>query len=348
MAGPLGCAEEYTVGIYDRTGQIQQGELLNVSEVSWGRVLDDTSEAQATIPYQGPDCCELLGDTHAWCHDLALFRDGLLVWQGPVTHLQYGRDTTVIQAKDITAWLYKRVVKTLIDFTATGSGAADLVTIAAALVTHGYGQDDPNVLPYLLTVLSGVVGERQYKPNSAYVGDELQELARTGVDYTAIGHRLILAGEMPIAQLPALADEDFAGELQVVEDGRAAATAATVVGKGVLATSGGAGPCGLLEVLATEEQILDQPSAQAEADAIVMAGNPTPLYLQVPDGAQLAPEAPVAINDLVPGVIVPVTSSETCRTVAASLRLQKVTATFGAEGEKVGVTLVPIGVENTT
>jgi hypothetical protein len=341
----LGCADEYAIAVMDREGRAQQGELANAAAATWERVLDDTSEATVTVPYQGPECCELLAAANPWCNEVALYRDGLLVWQGPIEVIDYGRETTTITARDVTAWLAHRVIKTLIDYSAAGAGPADLVTIAEALVRHGLGQDDPAVEQYLLTRLSGVTGERRYDVNSSTVYDELAELARTGVDFTALGRRIILAGEMPLARLAQLGDDHFAGELRVIKDGRQAATAATVVGKGVTGTAGGVGPCGLLETLANEQEILDTASARAEAEAIIKAGT-NPIRLQVPDGSALVPEAPVGINELIPGVIIPVISTETCFDLATDLRLKRLQVSFDPDsGERVAVSLVPVGVE---
>lgn len=340
----LGCPGDYTVALFARGGASQQGELFNAASLTWSRVLDDTSEAQVVVPYQGPDCCELLGDAWPWCNEIGLYRDELLVWQGPIETIVYGRETTTINAKDITAWLAHRVIRTLIDYSSTGLGAADLTTIAETLVRQALTLDDPNIEQYLLTVLSGITGERKYPANGSYVYDELAELARTGVDFTTIGRRLIIAGEVPIARLPGLVDEHFAGELQVVKDGRLSATAAVVVGKNVTGTAGGVGTCGLLETLATEQEILDQASATAEAASIVKAGT-FPITLQVPDGSLLDPSAPIGINELIPGVIIPVTSSETCYELAADLRLKRLQVAFDSEGERVAVSLVPVGVE---
>ncbi|MBT2226241.1 hypothetical protein [Nonomuraea sp. NEAU-A123] len=345
MAGPLGCADEYVVAVHDRTGGVERGQV-EPSSLTWGRVLDDVSEAEVTIPREGEstECCRLLNETRSWCNDLTFFRDGIKVWQGPIIKIVYGRDETTIYAKDVVAWLFRRKIKALLSY--MGAGSLDLAFIAEALIRHGYGQDDPGVLDFLLVFASGIVGERQYKPNSGYVGDALQELARTGIDYTAIGHRLIISGETQLARLVGLTDDDFIGELKVIEDGAAAVTASSVIGKGVLATAGGIGSCGLLERLVTEDEITDLASAQAEADALVAAGDPAPLYLEIPDEAQLAPEAQVGINDLVPGVIIPVASEQTCRTVAAELRLQRVKVTFTPDAsEKVQVTLVPTGID---
>lgn len=343
--GPLGCAENYDVVVHDRFGRRPYGSFEDVVSLTWSRVLDDTSEAEVVITTGEPECCELLSMVYPWCNDLSIFRDGELVWQGPIMSLDpVNRDQAIIKARDITAWLDVRVIHNLIDFTATGMGAADLVTIARALVVDALQPDDPNVIPLLTTTpLAGITGERRYEPNSEYAGAELRELARTGIDFTAIGHRLILAGELPFGRTFALSDEDFTGDLNVIVDGLAYVTRAIVQGEGVLATSGGVGDCGLVERLIKEEAIKDQASAQAEADSTVSAGDPVPVYLEVPDGSGLDPNAPVSISELVPGVVVPVTSAQTCRTVAADLRLRKLEVTFDEAGERVAVTLVPQG-----
>lgn len=342
--GLLGCAQEYSVQIADRYGQQTYGVAFDASRVEWGRVLDDTSEARVTIPYQGPECCGVLGETNPWCNDIVLYRDDVRVWEGPVSEITYAGAQTHIVAKDVTRWLWWRKIRELLDFSASGSGGSDLTNIALALVLHGFELDDPNIVQYLQAAPSGVIGERRYEANSALVGDAFQELARTGIDYTAIGRRILIGPEVPLARLPGLTDEHFAGELEIHVDGTAAATAATVVGKGSVAEAGGAQLCGLLEVLQQEDDILDATSAQAEADSIVAAGWPPPAYVHVPPGSGLDPDAPVGINELICGIIIPVTSSDTCRTVATDLRLHRLAVTFdSAEGERVGVTLIPPG-----
>lgn len=342
----LGCPETYTAAFYDNRGQTPASEALELSAVRWGRVLDDTSTASVTVPIVSQECCEYLTSARTWCNDLAIFRDSSMVWQGPVTLLNHGRDNTVVEAQDVIAWLFRAEIINKIDFTASGSGAADLALIAERIITESLADFDPNVLPFLSVSLSGITGERLYDALQNYAGEELKELARTGMDFTALGHRIIISGETALARLAQLQDEDFLGELRVVEDGAGAVTKAIVHGEGVTATAGGVGTCGKLTRLAKEEQIRDTGSAQAEADALVAAGDPTPLVLEVPDGVQLSPEAPLDIMDLVPGVVIPVASTATCRTVNTDLRLLKLEVEYTqSAGEVVKVTLAPTGVE---
>jgi hypothetical protein len=343
----LGCADTYAVQFHDREGRRPFRDAIEPDTLEWGRVLDDTSEARITVPVVDADCCATMGAIRTWCNDMSIYRDGTdLVWQGPVAKITYGRDSTEVIARDVTSWLSRREIPTTLDYTAAGLGAADLSTIAGAVVRAAFTPDDPNVLQYLQVSPSGVVGERKYLADTVYAGDELRELARTGVDFTTLGHRIIIAGELPFARLNQLADDHFLVDLEVIEDGLSAASRAIVLGEGVTGKAGGVGPCGLLTRIEKEEAIKDQASAAAEAAAIVAAGSPAPLILNVPDGARLAPEAPMTIMELVPGVIAPVASTQTCRSVNADLRLTHLSVSFTAsEGEQVKVTFAPVGVE---
>lgn len=351
--GQLGCADSYTVAFTDNRGEQQWGSALEPSEVDWSRLLDDTSEATVTIPVRNAECCQTIGSVRSWCHDLSIWRNGLrgasdLVWQGPVVHLTHAAGKSTIIARDVSAWLNRLPVNSLLDYTAAGAGAADLADIAAAVIRDGFGFFDPGVLAYLLVSPSGVTGERRYEPLTSYAGEHLTELGRTGIDWTVLGHRIIVGGETPRsrARLPQLGDDHFLGDLTVVEDGLAAATRAIVIGEGVTADVGGAGECGPLVRIVKEEAIKDQASADYEAASIVAAGWPTPLIVSVPDGAQLAPEAPVRIADLVPGAVAPVTSGRTCYTVNTDLRLVRVGVSWRPDkGEAVKVTMAPVGVE---
>lgn len=347
MPGPLGCPDTYTAALFDNRGEAPLGAALEVSEVKWGRLLDDTSTAEVTIPIKDTACCEALGDARTWCNDLGLYRDGDLVWQGPINGLDHGTDDTKISAVDVTGWLSGTEVFAAFDTTtATGTGPLDLALIAQKLITEGFTEFDPNVLPFLAVTLTGIPGERKYDAKQTYVGDEVRELARTGLDFTALGRRIIIGPEAAFARLAQLQDDDFLGELRVREDGSGYISEAIVIGTGVTATAGGVGTCGKRTRIVKEESIEDMASAQAEADSLVRAGTPAPLILDVPDGVQLSPECPVTIADLVPGVVIPVASISTCRTVFTDMRLLKVDVSYTADdGESVKVTLAPLGVE---
>src|SRR5688572_2357922 len=123
----LGCAQSYTalVWYWDRSiGKIRYyTELTGITSLSWERVLDEFSEARIRFrPRLGDDCCGKLRpivDAQGqllepgiwpWAMELAIYRDGELVWMGPIFSIdetvQPDESTDYIQitARDFLAW----------------------------------------------------------------------------------------------------------------------------------------------------------------------------------------------------------------------------------------------------
>lgn len=343
----LGLGREYTVAVTPRDGFGNIG-FLEASDVNWGRELNDSSSSTIKVGLSGgsPDCCELAGSLRTWGHQIRISRNRVLVWEGPILHLDYGRDELVVTARDVTAWLGRRVVRSILDF----RNGEDLSEIARQLIEHGFQRDDPNVLAYMQVQMSNIRGERYYGLDEPkYILDELNELARTGVDYTAIGRRIAVFPELSTNTLPVLRQDDFLDELRVTEDGLGGATYAQIRGSGVVGEFGGSSDFyGLLERAEAEDNILDEATAVLRAQAIVEAGNPVPIFVTTPGQSRLACTAPVDINDLVPGVLIPVTlaEGEVCRSVSTLMRLISVDVSVTAGEETVSIELALPGVRS--
>lgn len=339
----LGCATDYNVLVTTKTGRTNLGELSH-SQIQWGRVQDDTSQATITVPTSGSqECCDLLSRMRAWGCELHLYRDGDEVWSGPLVTGTYASASAVLVARDILAWSDKRGNRTAVDYS---TEADDLAEIGRAALLAGFPLDDANFLRYLVVRETGISGQRSYAAMGQYVGDILRDLAGSGLDVTVLGRSIILSGEGSLGTTAPLTESHFLVELQVVEDGLSAATNATVIGQGVVGTGGTAGPYGQLDYIVSESGILDQPSADAAAALLAAEGWPTPLYITVPDGARLAPDAPVTISDLVPGVYIPTTVDNTCRPVSTTMRLTKLDVMHTSDaGESVAITTVPAATE---
>ena len=344
----LGLGQNYVVAVTPRNGLGNIG-FLEATSIIWNRLLDDSSSAQIKVNLAGgnTDCCELAGKLRTWGHQIRISRDGVLVWEGPIVHLEYGRDELFVDARDVSAWLGRRVIRSVLDFRTP----TDLSEIARQLIEHGFQRDDPNVMQYLSVEAAKVKGERYYGLDEPkYVLDELNELARTGVDYTVVGRRIAVFPELSANTLPVLRQDDFLDELRVVEDGLGGATYAQVRGAGVTGHFGGTSDFyGLIERAAIEDNILDETSANLRAEAIVEAGNPMPIYVSTQGTARLACTAPVDINQLVPGIRVPITLAigEVCRAVSTTMRLLSVQTTVSNQEENVSVEFALPGFEVT-
>lgn len=345
----LGCAGEYKVIVTSRCGTVTVCELTNISDLKFTRVLDDTSEATMVIDLAGDredSCCECIGNVRTWIHSVMIFRDSELVWgPGPVTNVLHRKDQVSVVARDVSAWLDVRLVHNDLDFV-----DEDPLLIAQALITDAMEPDDPCGIARKVVVqtpaITPPVIEREYTAEdpSQYSGDAFRELARTAIDYTVLGDRILLGAPLAYGPYVTLTDEDFQVEIEVEERGLEAATRWVVQGDGSIGTAGGLDPFyGLIEQLADESGIEDDDQATIGAQNRLAASNPAPVYINVPEGARLSPEAPVCFDTLVPGTLVNVNLQGLCRKVYAQLKLTAVSVSVSNEDEEVGITLSPLG-----
>jgi hypothetical protein len=118
--GTLGCAQSYQAAIHWQGGKHLFAPLDGVTQVTWGRKLDDYSEASVTLAKGtvSPQCWQKITPKadgtrpgiEPWAHELSIYRDRQLVWQGPVVEWSETRDHIELLARDVLAWMDRRVV----------------------------------------------------------------------------------------------------------------------------------------------------------------------------------------------------------------------------------------------
>lgn len=96
---------------------------------------------------------------------------------------------------------------------------------------------------------------------------------------------------------------------------------------------------GLVEQL-VDSRSTTRPTLVTDAKAAMMRANPAPLGIDIPQNAPVLPGAPVTINELMPGTIIPIQSRSTCRQVGAMPVLETLKCAYSDQGEKITVTLV--------
>ncbi|WP_328434593.1 hypothetical protein [Streptomyces sp. NBC_00425] len=337
-----GCGS-HAARIIDRGGGIVT-EASVLTEVEWHRALDETSTARVTIMPQG-DCCERLGKVRSWRHSLAIFRDGILVWTGPIIGIEWRQGEVEVNAADISAWLSRRVPHDSIIFT-----NVDLMRAAEWLIADGFAPDDPGHAVQTVGE-AGVYGSREYTKDVGQTFDHLTDLAETGIDFTVVGNTIVLLPETHTATVGRLSDADFPDGLVVAEDGASLGTRWVVAGDedgDVLGSAGGSHDYyGLLERYVENTSVPDDASAAAAAAAKLRASLPVPVFV---DSQQvtISPLAAVEVNKLVPGWCLDITSAETCRTVAQRLKIVGLTVTeTGGDGDDPGGESVQVQVAVT-
>lgn len=331
------------------------GDLVDIPPIeslTFTRRLDEQSTCTIRIPAGSKFTAA------EWRHELEV-RDnwGRVVWAGPVVDVEDGYDDpSVVQARDLSCWFDRRFVYR--DRTYTQD---DLAQIFAQLARDAL-EPDPSPNISIVTRECGVLGDRVYAAATyEYAGDKLRELARTGVDYTAIGRRLLIGGAVTdsgvwrlAAPMVAKAKRRRRG-LHLADDvavvGATVTTPATDDTEATVHTATGrsADPVviadrGLLQARFNETDIRDDGSAEANA-----VTRRELLADVVADVEVLLVAGEFSLAELVCGIEVDADipadkfPEQSMRGVKGRRRLSTVSVTADARGMRTTVTLQPLG-----
>lgn len=344
----LGCGD-WRVFITERGGTPILDEMP-WQDVFMGRVLDDSSNATVNVPIAGSEtaeeCCASLKDVEPWAHELNIFRDGELAWVGPVTDLQINDDLAVISARDLFVWFERRI------FTEDASFFGDVGTIFQRYAEITLSIENSMGMSVFAQETGTVATRTILGSERRRVADELRELARTDIDFTALG-RVILAGkEIPGTETLKVWQPSLRTAFLNIR-GLDMETEVTVTGvlpgvnteNEIVQTVGGTDTrYGLLQSHQSELGMEDEVSALTMAQNRHDFLSTPPKYLTV----SFDPAAPFTFNQLIPGSRCDVRAVIGCFEVIGEMRLQSlgvsVNATAGGGlSESVNGTLTPLG-----
>jgi hypothetical protein len=349
----LGCPQTYTALLHWQGGGRQFTALSGVTDVQWERKLDDTSQAvvQLTKGQAAPDCLRRVGKAEPWSHELTLYRDTDLVWQGPLFDYTENRTTIALTARDSLAWLSRRAVHA--DLGWDGNAAA----CAEAIIIDALSPDDPGLLDYLDVLLTGSPNTQRevVQGKTQHALAQLAEVAQAGLDYYTVGRAIYVRpdkvdyGVRPIHLRPRHFKENF----QVRKVGSETSTKHYVVGTppegavdgtpSPVGEFGGLLPgIGLVETISSAGNTSDPGILTAVARKVVGYGSPTPITITLPDQSGLVPTAPATIHELVPGRYFQVAVTEYALRMQALMKLTQVSVQWapGAQ-EVVNISMIP-------
>jgi hypothetical protein len=308
-------------------------------------------------------CCEIVNGLDPVRHELEIWRSGEAVWTGPILNVndQHDEGTVEIRALDLSAYFQWRIF--LHTMKPRGIDLADIfagyVNYALDKVLPPWGlfqEGDPALVGdnpgiEMIVLPTGVTGDRTvYHHDLKVVGSELEELARTGIDWTMLNRTLLCGGleitaegGSPYYLRQPLRDEFFIVPPRVRRTADGMVTYAWMRANGVRASVGGPDPSDglLLERVLDEYSIEDQTSAEAAVQGYYDRAHEPSVYVE--GGDRLAPSCPIEMNELVPGARVQVDLREGCLPYHGLLRLEDVSGTWTAEGEDVRIVLQPLG-----
>jgi hypothetical protein len=354
--GRLGCGES-SFFITNRCGGGVTCVLDGlVSAARWERKLDDVSQAEVTVELGGDTsftCCACLAETEPWCHELHIWRDGDEVWVGPIQELEYSYNQVVIRASDSLAWLGVRIP--IVDYNyrdaPAGPGAADLTTIATAVITNAFFEDLPMSceVDNIFSQPTGIILALYYEAFNYTALEILRKLGEVGLNFTTLGRTIVLVkNDTPLTPLILLNDEHIMGNIVITKDGTLQGNRFYVHfdGDNGLPTSGEAidfycyGP---IERLRNGDGLTNGGDAGQLADAYAAASAIAPRIVEIPDGSRLSPDTPWTINQMVPGARVDVAVTRLCLDLTQSFILTGVEVNYSeSDGETVGITLTPL------
>jgi hypothetical protein len=347
--GP-GCGE-WTAYIVGRGGSPTRFEL-EFSSISVTRALNASGSARVSIPNSGragSSCCEVFAGTEPWRDELLLYRNNEVAYVGPIQSLSASLSGGDISSIDLFAWMEQRFLEE--DF----HGDGDVADIFRAVFEQAYDKDDsPNIS--ISTRPTGVDAVRDFRGvEFKRAADVLRELARTGLDFTMDGRRLLAGGvEVFLSTTPLILHDEGCIWAEVTREGSNFATDVSVFGDtenaGGIPITGRAirstSVYGLIQRTFTELTIRDETSADANALARLESMQPAPLRVR----ALLSAEAAFGFSDLIPGRRSDVRLKEAagCIEVMDTMRLQQVNVNVqisetGSQ-EQISMDLVPLGV----
>jgi hypothetical protein len=364
-ATPPFCGTHRAV-LYLRGGTVRVGELTGIINVSWERLRDDISVASVTI---AAGCCDdVLRQVRTLLFELHILRNDEVVWQGPITRLEFDWDTIGIFAEDLLWVAKRRVIERGWNFEKVPSAsvltAVDVTTYLMLDTYAGRHGDDWNVGPFMNAYAVPAKDQRCYsKVNAAQftMWQILDDMARYyDLDYTVINRSvkwwdvhtnwLEVAPLYPdhIAQYPRLVEYgNQYGNRYFRTDG----SGYYAMAQRPNAPYGAASYGHWVDILSNatnqdEEVPTDKPSAnilrlwQESAEKGIDQLMPPPVSVIIPENSTLLPNSPWNINVLPAGCWFMVHYTHPCRDDVAPVKhkLNRLSVTeSGDQGETISI-----------
>lgn len=338
---PAGAAPPALGGIPDTNISIHTADGVEIGvfpcttqqSVKWMREGNEVSGAEFTVHTQ-PNL-ELCEELRQWAHWATIWEDDVPVWTGPLKTIRVGRSRTEVTCRDPAWFMWRTRVPTTRTWVDTAPARVADGLWQAMFQLHGIAATP--------RVLDGSVSDTftlSAKADSRMLHQTMNDLVKVGLNWTVVAGRPVL-GTFPIDPVAELAECDFMVELDRVRDGSQMYNDIRVQGQN-WARNAIADLAGLhLQHLVSLDDLFGVSNIERAAQQYARELATFRDTIEVPAGATLNPEAPVTLDDLVPGKVLLIHAGN----VIQPMRLDQLTVSTTPETREVQVTLV--AVENT-
>lgn len=350
------CIDAHTAYIFDRGGKRRRGTLNDITQISWERDRDSMSEATVTL--QGAACsaqAALLASIEPRRDELVIYRGSDRVWEGPINRVAWHSDHVEIAAHDCFDYILNTPLSQ------TYSSAYPNTEYVTSRVDRILNAELPvwEALDPPVNLLDHVV--IHHFPNEARttavtnafemtVGEHIQALARySGIDFTMVGRALhVWDVSRPLGRLRTLTENDFLSEVVITAYGSDMAAAVYVVAQDgrygkAIESSSYYGPWTKILTAYSEEgaEAPTQAELDSQASRNLNGRLPVPVEVRIPDNSSVRLSDTLSINDLIPGVQVPLLATLNARQLSQLQKIDVVKVTEDPDGENIAVTLSP-------
>lgn len=355
-----GCAEFHSVYIFDRGGMTRMAQIVDVSSVQWSRDRDGVSEA--TIRVVGAYCAaqaDVLAAIEPKRHELVIFRGDERVWEGPIWRVGWHSDWVEINAHDVFQYLLGTPLSV-----PYSSAYPNIETVPARIARILDFELDrwetlsppANIAPYLQIHQFPSTDPKTTAVTKAFemtVGEHIQNLAHYGgIDFACVGRAFhVWDVDRHLGQTRLVTEADFLGsEVILTAYGSEHSQNTYVIGEdGVYGEAHNPvhadyyGPWTTIYSAYNEEGTTapTQSELDSQAQRNLSGRSPVPVEVRIPDNSSIRLTDTLTINDLIPGVKIPVLATLNARRMSQDQKLDRLVVTEDATGENVQITLVP-------
>lgn len=301
-----------------------------ITAFQWGREQNEVSTASYDVG--GLDAVDLAHEIIPWVHWTTIWHDGEPVWTGPIQSAKGTRNSATISARDTATLLWRTRVPVTRTWTDTHTEDIAFDLWQQMLQLHKV-RATPVVLSEVVRKSFTITAKAEQRMLNQVIDD----LAKVGLIWTVVAGRPVL-GVFSRDPVVSLEECDIMAELEWLRDGSQTFNDVRVQGQNWAQTAV-ADLAGLrLQTLVSMDDMFGASNIQRATLQYAQDSARIKDQLVVPGSASLHPQAPVSLNDLVPGKVWAVHTD----TASQLMRLDQVSVTGSPGSIDVQVGLVAL------